>query len=215
MLKLDEIKSWFDDFSKIIFEINVSIENIKRMAFPKDEYEERVLAHGFFMHIYRQLRFTIIIQLCKILVDNDNQKRNLHKFINRLKTDKYDNQLEDLLFNHEGSKRLFTSRNDIQKELELLEHKIAAHRNSIDKIVILRNKFYAHSDVNTELPIVSNEELESLIKLAVEIYNSLYGKLLDAYFVFDHISDWKIDHIIKVLALHNKDLRKKPTNRVN
>ena len=159
--------------------------------------------------------FTIIIQLCKIFVDNDNQKRNLHKLFNRLKTDKYDSLLEELLFNHKGSKRLFSSRSDIQNEIKLLESKIEGHDNIIEKIVILRNKLYAHSDINAELPNVSNEELESLVKLAVEIYNHLYGKLLDSYFVFDHNSDWKIDHTIKVLALHNKGLREKLRHREN
>jgi hypothetical protein len=206
MLTLDEIRLWFEDLSKIIFDINVSIQNIKRISSPRDEYEKKILSHGYFTHVYRQSRFTIIVQLCKIFAEKNNQKRNLYKLFNRLKTDKYDEKMEENLDYHRGSARLLSSREDIQKEISLLEKKIENHDNIIEKIVTLRNRFYAHSDPGMELPQVTNSELELLVKLAIEIFNNLAGKLLDSHFKFDHNSDWKIDYIIKVLAHHNREI---------
>jgi hypothetical protein len=69
----------------------------------------------------------------------------------------------------------------------------------------LRDKYYAHSDPDSNLPRVSDSELEILVDLAVKIYNKIRGKLLDISFMFDQNSDWRVDYPIKVLAAQRKD----------
>lgn len=205
MLTLDDLENWFEDLNKIIFDINVSINNIKRIATTNDEFEKQIIKHGFFWHFYRQSRFTIIVQLCKIFAENNNQKRNLNKLFKKLTSDKYDKKIEEQLEKNKGVDELFSSRSDITNEIKEINDEISRHADLIKKIVTLRNKFYAHSDPDSDLPKVSNADLEVLVKLAVKIYNTISGGLFDITFMFDIISDWNIDYPLKVLAAHRKD----------
>lgn len=66
MIELDEVKDWLIEIEKLIFDINVSIQNISRMKDSSDKDVEQILRHGFFGHFYRLSRFTKIVQLCKI-----------------------------------------------------------------------------------------------------------------------------------------------------
>ena len=74
MFKQEQLEKWLEDIRKIIFDVNVSIYNIKRMAHPIDDLEKQVIQHGFFHHFFRQSRFVIIVQLCKLFADNKNQR---------------------------------------------------------------------------------------------------------------------------------------------
>jgi hypothetical protein len=205
MLKLTDVERWFRDLENIIFDINVSIENIKRITHPVDEFEKQILKHGFFSHFYRQSRFTIIVQLCKLFDENKNQKRNLFKLFNRLSLDEYDEKLKEKINSNSNSNRLFGNRNDIQTEIILLRAEIEIKKEVIKKVISLRDKFYAHSDPNSVLPRVGNPELEALVKLSVKIYNKIRGNLFDITFLFDHNADWKVDYPIKMLALYRKE----------
>jgi hypothetical protein len=177
MLKLHDVEKWFEDLKNIIFDINVSIEDIKRITHPVDEIEKKILQHGFFSHFYLQSRFTIIVQLCKLFDENKNQKRNLFKLFDRLSSEEYDEELIEKLNSNCNSNRLFGNRSDIQTEIILIKAEIETHRDIIKKIISLRDKFYAHSDPSSVLPRADNPELEALVKLAVKIYNQIRGKL--------------------------------------
>ncbi len=212
MLTNDCLSDWFKDLSKIIFDTKISIDNIRRITHPEDDIEEKVLKHGFFSHCYRQSRFTIIVQLCKIFNKTSNQKRNFYKLFNRLSIDKYDKTITDILKENESSNHafanwgnlersgLFTNRVDIVNEINSLMSEIEIQKGIIERILVLRDGQYAHSDPDSRLPNVSNQELEILINLAIKIYNNLYGKFYDTTLVFAHTIDWKIDYPIKALA---------------
>jgi AbiU2 len=200
MIKLEEIKRWFDNLNGIIFDMNVAIENIRRITHPEDKYEKIILKHGFFSHYYFQARFTIIIQLCKIFSDNKNQKRNVYKFFNRITSDAYDEEFKKKLKGNIGISHLFSTRKEIQDDIELIRGEIADHNELILKVVTLRNKCFAHSDPEQELPKVTNTELEILVKLAISIYNKIYGNLYNVTFLFDVNSEWRVEYPIKVLS---------------
>jgi hypothetical protein len=201
----DNLEKWFEDLNRIIFDINISIDNIKRIATTEDEFEKQIIEHGFFGHFYRQSRFTIIVQLCKIFAENNNQKRNLYKLFNKLTFDKYDSDIQQQLYKNKDIDRLFSSRTDIQNEIIGIKTEISKHSDLIKKIVTLRDKYYAHSDTDSDLPKVSNAELEVLVKLAVKIYNKIRGGFFDVTFMFDSNADWKVDYPLKVLAAHRKE----------
>jgi hypothetical protein len=217
MLKLNEVEKWFGDLENIIFDINVSIDNIKRITHPDDEFEKQILKHGFFSHYYRQSRFTIIVQLCKLFDENKNQKRNLFKLFNRLSLDEYDEKLMERLNSNSNSNRFFVNRSDIQTEIFLLKAEIETHKEIIKKVISLRDKFCAHSDPSSVLPRVDNPELEALVKLSVKIYNKIRSNMFDTTFLFDHNADWKVDYPIKMLAFYKKEqtetLRLKSINK--
>ena len=199
MLTISDLRNWFDDLWKIIFDINVSISNIKRMAFPIDAIEEKVLSRGFFAHFYRQSRFTIIVQLCKLLSYSDNQKRSIYKLLNRLSEEKFHSELTKKLLEIHPEYSLKTLRNSIRTVGQQVFDEIQEHNDLISKVVILRDKYYAHSDPDVTLPNVTNEELEKLVNLSISIYNRLYGLIFDSTFIFTHNNDWKVDYPLQIL----------------
>ena len=205
MLTKNDLEKWFEDLNRIIFDINISIDNIKRITTTEEEYEKQIIKHGFFWHFYRQSRFTIIVQLCKIFAENNNQKRNLYKLFNRLTSDKYDSDIQQQLDKNKDIDRLFSSRTNVQNEITEIKTEISKHSDLIKKIVTLRDKYYAHSDPDSDLPKVSNADLEVLVKLAVKIYNKIRGGFFDITFMFDSNADWKVDYPLKVLAAHRKE----------
>ena len=205
MFKQEELEKWFEDLRKIIFDTKVSIDNIKRMAHPLNDFEVQVIKHGFFYNFFRQSRFVIIVQLCKLFGDNKNQRINIHKLFNRLTTDKYDDKLQKRLDENNPEKGLFKNRAEILKEVDLLKSEIAAENSLIKRVVDLRNKFYAHSDPNSILSTVTNEELESLVNLAIKTYNSIHGKIFDVTFLFSHNQDWSVNYPITTLAANRKE----------
>ena len=205
MLTNEDLLNWFYDLKKIIFDTKISIDNIKRITHPTNDLEKHVLKHGFFHYVYFQSRFTIVVQLCKIFDENDNQKRNFFKLFNKLSFDKYDESIIEILKMNEVSNHLFAKRKDITNEINLLTKEIEIQKEIIDKIVFLRDKVYAHSDPDSNLPDVSNQELEVLIDLAIKIYNNLFYKFYTGTLMFEHTTDWKVDYPIKALAKLRKE----------
>lgn len=200
MLTLTEIESWFDDLNKIIFDVNVTMKNINRIVTATDENEKIILKHGFFSHFYRQSRFTLIVQLCKIFSKTNNQKRNLHKLFNRLESDRYDEEIDKQFQKNASIDRLFQNRDDIKNEIERLRKEVEGKEELIDRIVTLRDKVYAHSDPSPSLPKVTIAELENLVDLSIKIYNTIRGGLLDINFMFDVNAEWRVDYPIEGLA---------------
>lgn len=207
ILTLEDLEKWFNDLNKLIFDINVSIDSIKRIKSTTNEYEKQILNHGFFFHFYLQSRFTIIVQLCKIFANknNNNQKRNINKLFSRLTSDEYDEKLLATFAKNKGNYRLFKCREDIIAELNLLKVEIEEQNELINKILKLRDKYYAHSDPDADIPSISDTELELLIKLAIKIYNSLRSGLLDTTFMFERNNDWSVDYPLKILGLYRKE----------
>ena len=199
MLTISDLRNWFDDLWKIIFDINVSISNIKRMAFPIDDIEKKVLSRGFFSHFYRQSRFTIIVQLCKLLSYSDNQKRSIYKLLNRLSEEKFQSELTKKLLEIHPEYSLKTLRAGIRTVCQQVFDEIHEHNDLISKIVVLRDKYYAHSDPDVALPNVTNEELEKLVNLSISVYNRLYGLIFNSTFIFTHNNEWKVDYPLHIL----------------
>jgi hypothetical protein len=205
MLTHDYLLDWLQYLSRLIFDTKISIDNIKRITHPQDDFEKQVLKHGFFSHCYFQWRFTIIIQLCKIFDHNKNQKRNLFKLFNRLTTEEFDESLKETIENNEISPARFATREDIILEINSLKNKTEAQKEIIDRLVNLRDKIYAHSDIEKSVPNVTNQELELLIDLAIRVHKTIFNKIFGTTFIFEHTTDWKADYPIKALAKIKKE----------
>lgn len=95
-----EIEEWLRDISYIILDLNIAVQNSERLAENKYDFEIEIKRHGFFKHHWYQLRFISIIQLCKLLSENSNEKRSFHKLFNRLERDSYDPDLTELLLSN-------------------------------------------------------------------------------------------------------------------
>ncbi|MFM9949409.1 MAG: hypothetical protein ACKV1O_15845 [Saprospiraceae bacterium] len=197
MISRKDIEEWIEDIGNIIVDLNISIQNAERLTEDKFEFENQLKKHGFFQHHWYQLRFIIIIQLCKLLSNKPNEKRSFNKLFNRLENDKYESSLPELLnSNKKGDIELYKSKSEIKDHVRDLRNKIDANVNLIEKIISLRNKVYAHKDPNSEAPLVKFEELKLLTKISSEIYNELQFKFFFIETHLDALNDWSIDHVL-------------------
>jgi hypothetical protein len=200
MLTKDELFEWFGDIGQIIFDTYLASYNIQRITQPKNENEKQILSISFFELLYHQSRFIVFVQLCKVFDNSNLQKRNFFELFKRLRKDSYDDKLEDMLKNNKGSGQLISSKDDILETVNLLTGKIKTHKKLLKKVIYGRNKLYAHYDPNTKVPMVTDDELEILIKLSLYIFNELHFKLYGFRMGFDLTQDWKIDEILIVLS---------------
>jgi hypothetical protein len=212
MLRLKELKEWFDDLSNIIVDMNIAIHNAKELnEISEDEQIEKIKKIGFFAHHKFQLHFIIVIQLSKLFSNSPQQKRRIHLLLHKLNTDEFDIYLIQQLENNklvptfwvdnEEIPRVFKNRDSITNEIELFNSKLKSHKEIIKKIEDSRNKIYAHSDpeIITPIPFISDVELEKMINLANDFYNTFLGRLFDVHTSFE-TPDWKLTWILKKLA---------------
>src|SRR5690606_3086302 len=154
----------------------------------------------FFNHHNYQLKFITVVQLCKIFDKRNNQKRNLHKLLNKLRNEGYDTDLKNLLSKNMESDSGLKNKHDIIKSINYLEQEISKENKTIERIVNLIDCAYAHNDPNNELEDVYWNELETLIKLSTKCYNEIYGKLYNCDTRFEITLDWEVKKIIENLA---------------
>lgn len=202
------LEEWFDDIESIIFDIDISIKNIERMLKSEDQNEKDVLRHGFFQHYIRQTRLSIIVHLCKLLGDSTSQKRSLKKLFNALENQNYDECLLKHFESANESQTLFKSKDEVIVAINSLQNEIKEKGLIIEKLIILRDKFYAHKDPDASLPNLSYAELKELIQFVKYTYNKLNNGFFNRTFMFDIGSSWSIDYALRVLAKDNKRRKK-------
>ncbi|MFT6746904.1 MAG: hypothetical protein ACJAZ2_001249 [Glaciecola sp.] len=210
-LNKDLLEQWLNDIQRIIFDINITVDNLNRLIVPESNFEKQILEHGFFGQFYKQSWFTSIVQLSKLYTDSKNQKRNLFKFFNILENFKYDTLLLDELENNKNSpgQNLYFSKDDVLDSTQKLREKIADKKTIIEYVIFLRDKTHAHSDVDPGLPSVSVTDLTELRDLSIIIHNTISAGFLDTSFPFSIDSDWRVDYPIKMLAKQREELEEK------
>ncbi|MFI5164705.1 MAG: hypothetical protein ACHQHP_05615, partial [Bacteroidia bacterium] len=82
ILTIQFLESWLKDCWNIIIDLHICLNNAKRYTKSIYEYEDNIKRMGFIEHHRYQLNFIMIIQLCKLLDENKNQKRNFYKLCN-------------------------------------------------------------------------------------------------------------------------------------
>jgi hypothetical protein len=200
MLTRVELLDWFGDLGLIITDINISIDNIQRIIQPVSENEKKILSIGFFDQFYHQSRFVTIVQLCKVFQKNINQKRNFHDLFDRLYSDMYDRAIEFLLTTNGSGQQLTSARDDLKSTIDSFRREIKTHKKLLKKVIDSRNKLYAHTDPNCKVPLVTDDELDILVKLSNKIYNELHSKIFVFRMGFEYTQDWRIDDILTVLS---------------
>lgn len=200
MLTLKQLEEWFNDIERIVFDLHVSVRNLKRLSTPADGYEEAVLKDGFFEHLFRMLSFTTVVQLCKLYVNKDTERRNFRKLFNRLKYEPYDTPLKKRLRQNRESGGAFVYKADVIRSVDRLIPELDARSELILRIKTLRDRLYAHTDPGKPLPAVSHEELEELTLLAATLLNGLRHGLFGHTFLFNENEGWRSDKVIEALA---------------
>jgi hypothetical protein len=199
MIKAIELENWASEILPVLTDINISITNL-RIIKVEDDKGLHIIRHGFFRNIWFQQRFILFIQLSKLFSKSDNQKRNFVKLCNRLENEPLDKSIKDLLIQNKLKfTSVFRSRKDVLNEIKSIRNRLLQHKNTIDNIILVRDKVCAHTDPTIHLPVIAHDELEAIVLLANEIYNTLFGKIFDRYFDLARTADWDLRYIIKKL----------------
>ena len=207
-ITLEELKNWFEIWRWIIFDLRIAIDNRNDLFEVGTETEQKVKEHGFYYHHIEQLKFIIVIQLCKLFVNSRTQNLNIRRLFNRLKNDKYDFEFRQKLRDNETGINVVRSKPELLKRVGVLEKELEQKEELIGRLDTLRHEFYAHSDPNPSKQHVQWLELEELIKFAEQIFNQIRGGIDGANMSFDKNIEWRVKDVVRNAAKF-RDMTKK------
>ena len=199
-LTLEELKNWFEIWRSIIFGLRIAIDNRNDLFAVGTKTEQKVKEHGFYYEHIEQLRFIIVIQLCKLFVKSPTQRMSIRKLFNRLKNDKYDIEFRQRLRENENGYNVVRSRKEILERITVLEKELEQKKQVIERLDTLRHTVYAHSDPNPSKEYVKWSEMEDLIQFAERIFNQIRGGIDGANMNFDKNLDWRVKDVIRNAA---------------
>lgn len=188
-----QLQAWFEDTEKIISDVSASVRNLKRIEAAENRKKKPVTDDFFGTYLSKHIRFTLIVQLCKLYVNKDTERRNFGKLFNRLKYDKYNNRLKQRLKENRGKEGLVTQKAEMIHLVNDLVRELEARDDLIYRLRTLRDRLYAHSDPGQVLPEVTLAELDDLVQLAVRIFDATSGRIFGHQFVPRKGEDWESD----------------------
>ncbi|WP_034924599.1 hypothetical protein [Gillisia sp. CAL575] len=200
-MKLEEFDNWFEIWRKILLDLNISIMNTRYLLTIHENDIQQGKNSGFFDYHTSQLRFIVVIQLCKIFDNSSNQKRNVHKLFNRLINEKLDIMFNEKLKENQESDSAISSIDQMIKKVHILKDELENHSELIKKIVIGRNKIYAHTDPEFTRGEYSWAQLDILVDFSNRIYNEIYGGINNTNTLFKLNPGYSVAEIL--LKLRN------------
>lgn len=210
-MTLQETKEWMEDLRNILVDANICRENSSRILNSVYQNEESVKNSGFFNQYLFQMKFIMAIQFCKILQDNDNQKRNLNKLIRRLESEPWN---EDLRLAVEANYCLERpGRNAVIEETLRIKDEIVLRKDLIGSIIKVRNQTYAHFDPTRDKLGPTVKKYEEAVIFASELYNKLSFVMFGTSTAFNCVDDWKIDPILRSLSKELTDWLEERKNK--
>ncbi len=200
MLSKQQLIDWMEDTRKIIRVAEVSVYNLKRIHAPKSALEKELLKNSFFQQYELQLRYSLVIELCKLFVNSDIERRNFRKLCNRLKLERYDSSLKAQLRKNRDKKGLVRFKKEVIEMLNPLLIELDKRKDMIFRMKGLRDRAIAHTDPYQVLPEVSFEELDDLCMLAGRIYQEIVSGIFGNDIQLEVDEDAKIDPILRTLV---------------
>lgn len=179
MIKVDELKEWANDLKPILFDINVSLNNILIL---KHEHLNnlKVNYNEVYVTLLYQQHFILIIQLAKIFTYSKWQKRNIHTLFKTLQ----DKELDPEILSKHNKPDNFNSREEILAAIEEFKVTMEGSTEIIDRIYRLRNKVFAHTEPEYTNETIDIDDYSILAYLSYQIYNTIFGKVLGDNFIF-------------------------------
>ena len=169
MLSLKQLQEWIEEIEEITADVAVSLTILEK---EKDIGTNGIIGgkeDTFQDHINRQLMFTATVQLCKLFVNSDIERRNLRKLFNRLTYEPYHNYLKRQLRQNRGKKGKASTKKDLIRKISPFVQQIIDRKELILKLKTLRDRKYVHADPARELPKVTLSELEELLSLSQKV----------------------------------------------
>lgn len=187
----------FDTSMKLTASNKVGLKKAKRNIKVINDFRY------FFLISREAVRVYFFLELAKMF-DISKQALQVNKIINftesnngRLSREAFAEHnknrelIEPLIKGYEG-----VSKDDLKK----LRRMLAVHKPIIDKLLIYRDKWLAHDDINKpEVPNISATEIEKLFDVLAKIINILGSKLNSETWEWNHISESSETHTTLVI----------------
>lgn len=184
MLTSDELKDWSIDLKSILFDINITTNNLYILN-HENSISFRTEHSEVYLNLWYQQYFICIVQLAKLFSDSSQQKRNISKLCKKITIEDFDDGLNQLLLLKKTKLNdVMQSKNNLMLIVAEITSEIKNKSVIIEKIKSLRDKVFAHTDPNTPEDKISIEELICLKDFANKIYNEIFGKTLGEYYHF-------------------------------
>lgn len=169
--KKDSLKKELDQISEIILFAKESIEIVDFLSTKSSdshETDEKIINEYFFYSKVTAWRI-FCIELCKLFVNQDNEKFNFHKLLNKLQPGGIYNSL--------------MANSDI---VQNWTDKLNSLSDQFNQLKLQRDKVYAHTDKDSFLHKnkITISDAKSLLSLAIEITSTLYERIDNAHFHF-------------------------------
>ncbi len=178
MITLNLLNDWAKDLKPILFDINVSLNNIRILEHKRMDKFRTNYWCSYSTLLYQQ-HFILVIQLEKIFSKNNKtQQRNINKLFSIIQNE----CLAGDVLSYKNSTHNFKSKKDILAAIKELKEKMDKSSVIIDSIKELRDKVYAHTDPEDTKESITFDKLAILVDLSCNIYNTLIGDLLDDEF---------------------------------
>ena len=200
MISNAALKHWLTDMEGILQDVSVSVRNLKRLNWPMNEKEAAILRQDFFIDYAQVLRFSIVVQLCKLLVRNPYQKRNFFRLFNSLKQEKYDGRLKQVLKENRGKSGRYSNKLSLKEGIKALQKDLEQQKELIRKLQIVRDKFFAHTDPSARWPEIRDEDLVKLYRLALETCNALNKGIYNREFIPRERGKQDLEQILLTLS---------------
>jgi hypothetical protein len=208
MRNFKDVAKYLDNVEPILIDLKIGLHNSKYLGTLEKEDEKWASKHGFFINYISQMKFVCSIQLCKLLIDNDNQKLNFLKFLRRLETDFRINDNKSGIFESKREKFFYENLNTIKGNIPFMllfiREKIEGKQELIQKLKGVRDEIYAHTDPTSKDKFISWQEVYELSDLAVDIYNTINEKLTFTTLYLEKLEPWSPKWIIERLAKTRK-----------
>lgn len=186
-------KTW--ELAEILFLAQESLKIVEYLI--KDEadddkvYSKRM--NAFFVYSRSLYWRVIVIELSKLLTEKSSEQYNIHKFISKLKQD-----------GHYGDAKIFPDK------IEKWEKTLTDNKDSIDNLILQRDKLYAHTDKNSKsIPnTVTLTKTRELVTIIQEIIREVYLTVFESSFIVDSPINAPVENlhwIISTLANEKKE----------
>ena len=201
-----QVESFLKDQWNILVDLNISIINLLRLKQDIYDFENQIKRHGFFQHHWYQLKFIGIIQLSKLFSSRKNVKRSFYKLCTLLDSVPFHSSFTShLSHNRDRSIKIATSREGLLPIILSTRSALAENDTLIEKILNVRDKVYAHNDPNTEVRLITSDEMKVMVGLANKIYNNFSFNIFFKTTLFEESKSWEIDYVL----WHMSEMRKK------
>ena len=205
MINLIELENWGNDLKPILFDINLSLRNLKILEHQNSsKFKEE--QNELFVILWYQQYFIIVIQLSKLFTDNKNQKRNFNVLVKNLKEGIAEEEIPSYLESNKLNPCLYKSCEDILGIGLSVFDKLQTEIDLINDLSAIRNKVFAHTDPDSPENLLNIEQLTTLTELAIEIYDQIFGKVWGQSFNPNFASRFDFSKMIDLFNFHSSDV---------